>query len=197
MNSGGGFYKAAAQDGDDGIIDLVLSEVAERLDDGSANAPGSGHVPWGGVLEGDFPSPNHHLAGRAISEEDDAGWYLVGDSEHVCGVGTGWLDADGDKGTGNGVGGGSDGAEKSVVHGVVVEAAGELADGPCSLEAAQAGVSRSGAAKIPEMLRSENPTLPAAVNPSTDLVINGFLSFLGQRLVGKRRLFLRRFKTEV
>ena len=75
---GGG--EAAAQDGDAGIIDLVLAEVAKRLDDGSAEPPGRGHVPWGGVLEDDFPFTDLHLAGRAIGKEDDAGWHLVGES---------------------------------------------------------------------------------------------------------------------
>ena len=43
---------AAAQDGEDLIIDLVLPEMAEGLDDGAADPPGGGHIPRGGVLEG-------------------------------------------------------------------------------------------------------------------------------------------------
>jgi len=195
---GGG--DAAAQDGDDLIIDLILAEVAERLDDGSADPPGRGHVARGGVLKDDFPFPDLHLAGRAVGQEDDAGWHLVGESEHIGGVGPGWLDADGvpgDKGTGNRVGGWGDRAENRVVHGKVIEATGELADGSCSLEAAQAGVSRRRAAEIPEMLRSECPTLSVAVNPAAYLRINGFLSFLSQWIDGKSRLFLRQIKKEV
>jgi len=152
------------------------------------------------VLEDDFPFTDPQLAGWAVGQEDDAGWYLVGESEHIGGVGPGWLDADGvpgDKGTGNRVGGWGDRAENRVVHGKVIEATGELADGSCSLEAAQAGVSRRRAAEIPEMLRSERPTLSVAVNPAAYLRINGFLSFLSQWLDGKSRLLLRRIKKEV
>lgn len=58
----------------------------------------------------------------------------------------------------DGVGGGCHRAEDGVGDGVVVEAAGELADGACGLEPAEAGINRRRAAQCLEVLRSKYPT---------------------------------------
>ena len=171
---------AAAQDGDDLIIDLILTEVAEGLDDGAADAPGRSHVAGGGVLENDFPLPDLHLAGGTIGQEDDAGGNLIRESEYIGGVVPGWLDADGvpgDQRTGNGVCGRGDCAEDRVGHGVVVKSTGKLADRIRGFEPAQAGINRCGAAEIPKVLRSEYPTLTVAIDPATDSKIDGLWSF--------------------
>lgn len=165
----------AAKDGEDGVIDLILSEVSERLDESATDPPCRGHVPRGGLLEDDFPLSDLHLACRAVGEEDDAGWNLVRESEHIGGVGPGWLDADGvsgDKGVGDGIGGRSNRPENRVVHWVVVESAGELTDGAGCFESAQTRINRRSATEIPEVFRREYPASPVAVNPATDLRIN-------------------------
>ena len=161
----------AAEDGDDGVIDLILSEVTERLDEGAADPARRGHVSRSGVLEDDFAFADLHLAGWAVGQEDDAGWDLVRESEYVGSVGSRWLDADGvpgDKGMCDGIGGWGDRAKDRVIHGVVVESTGELADGMSCPEPTQAGVNSRRAAKIPKVLRSEYPTLSVAVNPATN-----------------------------
>ena len=172
-----GASDVAAEDGEDGVIDLILPEVAECLDKGAADPACGGHVPRGGVLENDFPFPDFHLPSWAIGEEDNAGWDLVRESEHVSGVGSGWLDADGipgDKGAGDSIGGWGDGAEDRIDDGVVVEAAGELTNGAGCFESAEAGINRRGAAEIPKVLRGERPTLSVAVNSATNCRINRF-----------------------
>jgi hypothetical protein len=62
-------------------------------------------------------------------------------------VSAGWLDADGisgHQGAGDGIGGWGDGAENGVVHWVVVQSSGQLADGAGGLESGQAGVDGRG-----------------------------------------------------
>ena len=78
---------ATVQDGDDLIIDLLLPEMAEGLNDGSADSPGSGHISRSGVLEDDFSFADFDFAGRAVGQENDAGRNLIRKSENVGRIG--------------------------------------------------------------------------------------------------------------
>ena len=118
---------------DGGSIDMPAAEVAQGLDDQTADPAGGGHVAWGGLLEGDLSLADLHHARPAVGEVDDFRRHLGGEPQEDGRIGSGRLQAGG-VATGQRLGDVVDGRFEQPQLGidfrVIVDAPGKLANQP-------------------------------------------------------------------
>jgi len=68
------------------VIDLLLSDVAQRLNDQTADSSGSGHVAGRSPLQNDLSFAYRHGTGTTIREIDNLHGYLGRQPEQIGGI---------------------------------------------------------------------------------------------------------------
>lgn len=146
---------------------MLFSQLAEGLDQKTAQSPGSRHVARSSPPELDCHRPDLHCPARPICQEHRLCWHLLGQPQSIRRIGSRWLQAGAitaSQGAGYHLGRWRQQSELGVFPREIVHSAREAADDPLPNEPVKGDINRLSAANIQKIRRNEDRTASTAMN---------------------------------